>query len=105
MLPRVLFLFALFLLVFCSGVLYLLKEHSFYVKIFIFFFSVSMGFFAVVYFLESNVVNANFFLGVMSGIVVLVPFRALPFIEGWTRSESFLQHVLGFPLHLSLIHI
>jgi len=103
MLPSTLFLVAFLLGAFCSGIIWMMNGNPFLAKIFFVVFPITMGIFAIVYILRNDFLYSNFFLGVLASIIVLVPFRALPYIEGWTRTGSFLQRFLGFPLHHSLL--
>lgn len=103
MLPITLFVLALIVGAFCSGIIWTMEENPFRAKIFFFLFPIALGIFSVISLLRNDLLFGNFFLGVLGSLIILVPFRALPYIEGWTRTGSFLERFLGFALHHSLL--
>jgi len=79
-----------------------MENNPYLAKVFFFLFPVVLGIFSIVNFLRNELLFGNFFLGVLASLIVLVPLRALPCIENWTRTGSFLEQFLKFPLHHSV---
>lgn len=89
---------AFFLAMVFSISVFLIREYALFVAVFYVIFAiVALG--LSIFYVWNNKCNlANFYCGVVLSFIVLIPFKALPFIPSWTRPKALLNF-FGLPIH------